>query len=370
MGIVRCAGIRSIDGLWHVAETIRGLAMAPSIAAEQPYGTGPRKPYLQRLRDTATWAIKHHEPHEFYNLYEMDLSNSNAPIDPNTLLDKHTFMITRDQLNLGDTINQATVLRDKRIFGIFMTSVGIPTPAIQGVMRVGQTRTYFDLSLFRTIDPTTLSYPLFVKVNDGESGYGVHKVEDYPALERLALPPADYILQEPLEQHPTMDQLGATSVNTCRIATILANGECEILAAIARCGTKSTGNVDNTSSGGMAIGITEQGVLQGMAYRDPEFGGRLAAHPDTGVLFDGFKVPFYDQAIDVVKRAHKALPRIASIGWDVAITTEGPVLIEGNDNYEIHSLQMCNGKGLKREWNDFVAKRSAEQPATFRHIHV
>jgi hypothetical protein len=34
------------------------------------------------------------------------------------------------------------------------------------------------------------------------------------------------------------------------------------------------------------------------------------------------------------------------IGWDIAITPDGPVFIEGNDNPEISGLQTVNG-GLK-----------------------
>ena len=40
---------------------------------------------------------------------------------------------------------------------------------------------------------------------------------------------------------------------------------------------------------------------------------------------------------------HKHLYNIRSIGWDSAITPEGPVFIEGNDNWEIQSIHHRRG---------------------------
>lgn len=34
------------------------------------------------------------------------------------------------------------------------------------------------------------------------------------------------------------------------------------------------------------------------------------------------------------------------IGWDIAITQDGPVIIEGNDNMDIDLPQACNERGL------------------------
>lgn len=41
------------------------------------------------------------------------------------------------------------------------------------------------------------------------------------------------------------------------------------------------------------------------------------------------------EAIEVVIKAHREFHGIRSIGWDVAITENGPCFIEGNDNWEI-----------------------------------
>ncbi len=66
----------------------------------------------------------------------------------------------------------------------------------------------------------------------------------------------------------------------------------------------------------------------------PTFGLRVACHPDSGVVFDGFVVPRFFEAVDLVKACHSLLPGLHSIGWDVAVTPEGPVLLEGNDDWD------------------------------------
>lgn len=56
--------------------------------------------------------------------------------------------------------------------------------------------------------------------------------------------------------------------------------------------------------------------------------------------------------------AHKSLYGIHSIGWDVAITDQGPVLIEGNDNWEISIIQI--DRGLKKEWENTLYKEKGK----------
>lgn len=51
-------------------------------------------------------------------------------------------------------------------------------------------------------------------------------------------------------------------------------------------------------------------------------------------------------------RFHTFLPSIHSIGWDIAITKDGPCFVEGNDNWEVSLVQICS-HGLAKEFNDW-----------------
>lgn len=63
-------------------------------------------------------------------------------------------------------------------------------------------------------------------------------------------------------------------------------------------------------------------------------------------------MPYWKESLELANCFHEKLSDIHSIGWDIAITKDGPVFIEGNDNWEISLMQACNG-GLKREFGNF-----------------
>ena len=75
----------------------------------------------------------------------------------------------------------------------------------------------------------------------------------------------------------------------------------------------------------------------------------IAQHPFTSLVFEDYQIPFWKEANELVLSAHSFLPDIPTIGWDVAITPDGPILIEGNDNWEISGAQDTAG-GLKKKW--------------------
>ena len=151
-----------------------------------------------------------------------------------------------------------------------------------------------------------------------------------------------------------MSILNAESVNTIRIVTIRENNEIKILSSVLRVGTSKSKNVDNWAAGGLCIEIDKNGVLTQYGYAKPKYGDKFEVHPDSKVKFKGFTIPYYDEVVNLVKKAHEKLYGIESIGWDVAVTQDGPVLIEGNDNWEISLMQI--NKGLKKEWKEFIKK--------------
>jgi hypothetical protein len=59
----------------------------------------------------------------------------------------------------------------------------------------------------------------------------------------------------------------------------------------------------------------------------------------------GFKLPNWHIAIDSVIKAAEKLPQCRFIGWDVAITTKGIELIEGNHNPGIFTMESLGTPG-------------------------
>ena len=97
------------------------------------------------------------------------------------------------------------------------------------------------------------------------------------------------------------------------------------------------------------VGIDmNNGSLFETGFLKPQFGTSVKIHPDSQVSFKDYVIPFYKEAESMALKLHRYLYRCHSIGWDIAITENGPVFIEGNGLWEISLLQAAHG-GLKEQ---------------------
>ncbi len=147
-----------------------------------------------------------------------------------------------------------------------------------------------------------------------------------------------YLFQETIRQHPDLNRLNPSCVNTLRLDTFVnTNGVIEIINGYLRTSVTNS-HVDNISSGGCRIGIDlESGKLSGLGYMSLKDGGinRPTEHPVTHTVFHDFTIPYFVQARKLVIQVAGYVPNMRLIGWDVAIGESGPVLVEGNSDYDL-----------------------------------
>lgn len=99
-----------------------------------------------------------------------------------------------------------------------------------------------------------------------------------------------------------------------------------ILSALLRL-SNNDGITDNFAQGGVAVGITvKKGFLRKIGQ--DKFGNRYLKHPLGIVLFENFRIPFWDETLKLGKDSAKIFQEIKLIGWDIAITNDGPYLLE------------------------------------------
>jgi hypothetical protein len=167
------------------------------------------------------------------------------------------------------------------------------------------------------------------KISSDEVSNGSETVEN---LYKVVVK-AGYLFQNILIQHTEMNRINPNAVNTIRIDSFTGkDGIPRILNTTLRL-SRNTSFVDNTTSGGLYAGINmESGELMGEAYSvfDISTGEIFLSHPLTGLVFKGFKIPFYHEAKQLAIKVAKLVPQARIVGWDVGITQEGPVLLEGN----------------------------------------
>jgi|LSQX01.1.fsa_nt_gb hypothetical protein len=157
----------------------------------------------------------------------------------------------------------------------------------------------------------------------------------------------EYIIEEYITQHHQLSVLSPSSVNTLRIVTFYdeKDDNVDVWGVYLRLGVR--GKTDNLATGGIAAVVSKDGSIDKPAVAKDPFLGEFVFHPVTNERIVGFKVPYYKEAIMMVTEAARRIKEVKSIGWDVAITDNGPCLIEGNDNWCMTLLQIPCGHGLR-----------------------
>ena len=315
------------------------------------YPEKKRKSKLKRFKENFFWIIKNVEYNKYYNLYGFDIESN---INQNDYIDYRTFKIQRDEKNgYSKQYNYVSILIDKNIFEKYIIVNNIKTVKTLAIIR---DVSIYDSNLNNKIDIKELikDKSLFIKSIDDECGRGIYCINNYEDLKKIQkkINKGLYIVQEKLIQHETMKKLNSNSINTIRIITILKENKVHVFGILLRIGTKKSGFVDNSSQGGIVVPVSIAGKLNEVGFSKPGYGGIQKKHPDSKIEFSKFKIPYFNEALELVKSAHKTLYKIHSIGWDVAITPNGPILIEGNDNWEIQSIQSIGG--LKEKWKKYL----------------
>ena len=146
------------------------------------------------------------------------------------------------------------------------------------------------------------------------------------------------IIEEVICQHPAISAIYPHSVNTYRIVTVLRDGVAHVVYGFIRIGNGSQ-FVDNINAGGMAAPIDpETGVIQYAAYDKNRHCYDI--HPATGHPIVGVSLPYWKEAVEMCLSAAQVIPQLGYIGWDIAVTENGPQLIEGNEFPGHDILQM------------------------------
>ncbi len=161
------------------------------------------------------------------------------------------------------------------------------------------------------------------------------------------------LVQRRLFNHPDMKDLCADALCCVRIMTCRnESGGFEMTNAVLRMAQKMESTVDGLHRGGIVASVdVESGVLgMGTDLGFKPGVGWVEKSPRNSAQIKGRTLPDWPATRDLVLRAHAAFPYKVTVGWDVAITTKGPVIVEGNGAPCVDILQRadCEPLGGKR----------------------
>jgi hypothetical protein len=209
---------------------------------------------------------------------------------------------------------------------------------------------------------------LFVKPVTGRGGKGAQRWDLTPTTSLYRAPSGEtltrdalcariceqsrsvpLIVQQRLKNHPRLDPLNNGALSTVRVLTCLnETGEPEIVGAAMRMAIGANHVVDNLHAGGIAAAVDVETGSLGPASNlgaDARLGW-MDRHPVSNAPITGTCLPMWDEVCDFARRVHRAFDDRVLVGWDIAITPDGPVLVEGNGSPDLDIMQRFVRHGL------------------------
>lgn len=327
----------------------------------------PEKKYKSSFRifwEQIWHTLKHNEINEFYFVFGFDGKNAKEMCK---YMPYSRFRTIRDNANVfpheDKRFNYIGLLRDKFVFGQYLTSLSFKTPEniafiSNGNIRLLQSNT--NISIEELVD---INIDAFCKKIDGECGAGVFPLvinEGVVYMKgakssiselKAELGNSIFIIQERIKQHKDISDIYSKSINTIRLSTIFnrKTRTVEFFSATLRVGTKEN-YVDNWAMGGLIINIDCKGKLDKYGLYKYSYGTKTESHPDSNIVFQDYQIPNFDKIVEKAMELHTYYYGIHSIGWDIAIGEDGsPIFIEGNDNWDF-MIPQATISGLKNEF--------------------
>ncbi|MEM7069325.1 MAG: sugar-transfer associated ATP-grasp domain-containing protein [Pseudomonadota bacterium] len=258
------------------------------------------------------------------------------------------------------------VTKHKMAFETLMKGAGMPCPKTIAIYdRKGRgagapiLKTKEALEEF-LIDPN--NHPVFCKPTTGLLSIGSFRIDairgrklivngyhEYTPAEVIhyicGLSKKGYLFQRVLSPHPGFEEIGCKVISSVRFLVLNREKEASVHSCVLK--VPASGEVaDNFWREGSIIAAinSDTGGIDRAVLKDPE-GSTVLAKADNPGLY-GFVLPDFAQSTSCVLAASRFLAGVRVQSWDVAITNNGPVLLEVNFGGDLNLTQLSSGKGV------------------------
>lgn len=165
----------------------------------------------------------------------------------------------------------------------------------------------------------------------GQAGTGVHRyraadVTDWAEFHAGLLSRGELLIEEVIRQHADLAAVCPGTVNTTRVTAFFDGERTHILAMAQKFGRGAVS--DQMTFGGFYTMLDENGHAVGPGY--DSHAHVHERHPDSDFVIRDFQLPLIDEVKAFVDRVARVVPQVQYVGWDIVVTPDGPVLVEGN----------------------------------------
>lgn len=200
------------------------------------------------------------------------------------------------------------------------------------------------------------NHPIFIlKPFDSTMGLGIHNVNvgeyessDYALDALLKENPDGFLAEELIVQDPEIAKIHPQSVNTLRVHTFRLRDGILVYKPYLRIG-RGNSVVDNAGAGGIFTSVNEEtGAIEKAV---DEFCHEYTEHPDTGFPLIGYRIPRWEEAKSLARELATVIEDSSYVGWDLALTEKGWVMIEGNFEAQF-VFQMPYQEGFRKDFEE------------------
>ncbi|MEO0381288.1 MAG: sugar-transfer associated ATP-grasp domain-containing protein [Pseudomonadota bacterium] len=340
-------------------------AQAPLIAqVAKTYGVSP----LRQMRDIFSMrrgAQKLNGP-EYYSLRLFDPAI--AAVDKRAFLGQAGINALNTSMNPPVAVPTRSFVGNKLLYTLLLTQLGIPAPKTQAL--VSAYRHAGELPVLRDADAVAsflrddARYPLFGKPHhgslsegsvrieacDGDNlrlGNGAHKDVTAFAAEVMDRYPGGFLFQEALTPHPDMAHIAGPSIGCVRVVTANDGSGPKPVYAVWKMPAPDAMSDNFWQAGSLMANLDlALGEVLGCIRGTGLEAETLTTHPTSGAQMSGTELPHWEATLEVAKAAHAVFPEFGICGFDIAITADGPHIVECNDNPSHFLYQIAAGRGV------------------------
>jgi hypothetical protein len=159
-----------------------------------------------------------------------------------------------------------------------------------------------------------------------------------------------YLFQQSLQPHPHIRELAGDRLACTRIITICTERGPELLRTLLKIPFDGS---TRTRAGQGDYLLAKLDCRAGRIVRVARGNGLglkdVTRHPDTGATLIGVEIPHWTDTIELALEAATALKDVPLIGWDIAATESGPMIVEASDTPDFSMPQLIDRRGMLNE---------------------
>ena len=359
-------------------------AQAPVIVqVAKTHGVSP----LRQLRES--WAMRGGAQklgsNEYYSLGLFDPAMPRAA--KRAFVGQKGINALNARMNPPAAVPTRAFVGNKLLYTQLLAQLGIGTAETQALVsthrNAGQMRVLRDADALAAFLQNDARYPLFGKPHHGSLSEGSVRLtgcesgtlhiangDSQPAAdfaaEVMARYPGGFILQTALDPHPDMAAIAGPAIGCIRVVTVNdGTGPAPAYAVWKLPAPRAMS--DNFWQAGSLLAhldlstgsVTRCVIGTGLDQQE------AATHPVSGAPIVGATMPHWDDTLRIACDAHAVFPEFGICGFDIAVTEDGPKVLECNDNPSHNLYQIGAGQGLLSPdlapvW-DRVTERQAKQ---------